>query len=158
MERWLGVRVLITGGRGLIGTVLRDRLPFSVTPFDLPESDATDLTQLTTALEGHDALIHLAWNTQVEHYKSEQIHPPNLLMAYNAYNAAIGCGVRRVVVASSVHADEYASHTPGDGTMDPHRLPTPDSPYGASKCMAEALARMYATGAFWRWSASDLVA
>ena len=44
-------------------------------------------------------------------------------------------------MASSVHAHDYANWK-GPDLIDPYALPTPDSPYGASKVFMEALRSM----------------
>jgi uronate dehydrogenase len=65
-------------------------------------------------------------------------------MFFNVYNAALETGVPRVIMASSVHADDF--HTPKDtAPISPDRIPTPDSPYGAHKVFMEATGRYYAT-------------
>src|SRR5437763_153837 len=73
--------------------------------FELPECDARSLDQLTDAGMGHDALVHLAWNTASENFGHDNIYFDNASMAFNAYRASEQASVRRVVVASSVHAD-----------------------------------------------------
>lgn len=59
------------------------------------------------------------------------------------YKAAVEARVRRVVMASSVHADRFTDRQV-DGLLSPYSLPLPDSPYGAGKVMMEALGRYYA--------------
>jgi uronate dehydrogenase len=113
-----------------------------VTEFDLPESDARSLEQLTDAAMGHDALVHLAWNTTSENSGNGNIDFDNALMAFNAYRAAEQASVRRVVMASSVHAD--ATTHPAEGLLVASAISTPGSPYGASKLFVEALGRYYA--------------
>ena len=136
------MRVLLTGSDGHIGRVLRERLPFEITPFDRPGCDARDPDQLLAAAPGHDAIVHLAWDTAENHQNSE-IQPDNVLMTANVYRAAHQAGVPRVVMASSVHADAYHDADPAN-PLDPLALPTPDGPYGASKVFLEALGRHYA--------------
>ena len=85
----------------------------------------------------------LAWDTKVEHYQSGNINPDNIQMTFNTYRAAFETGVPRVIMASSVHADDFEGwHAPPYLSSD--RIPTPDSPYGASKVFMEALGRYYA--------------
>jgi uronate dehydrogenase len=131
---------VITGSSGRIGRVLVRGLQHEVTPFDLPDHDARSLEDLAEVAAGHDAIVHLAWNTEIEHFRSGTIDPDNLLMALNVFRAAERTGVRRVIVASSVHADDFA----GGAQRGPNALPVPDSPYGASKVFVEALGRHFA--------------
>lgn len=136
------MKVLITGSRGTIGTILVAGLRHDITAFDLPDHDARSLEQLTSLAAGHDAIVHLAWDTRIENYQSDDINPDNALMAFNVYRAALEAGVGRVVMASSVHADDAS--LPREGLLSPTSVPTPDSPYGATKVFVEALGRYYA--------------
>lgn len=136
------VKVLISGSAGTIGRVLERGLPHEVTGFDLPEHDARSEAQLAAAAVGHDALVHLAWNASSENADNGAFDVENSVMVVNAYRAAQRSGVRRVVMASSVHADRATP--PGDGPLIASGVPWPRSPYGASKVFAEALGRHYA--------------
>lgn len=101
------------------------------------------LEHLLEAAPGHDTVIHLAWGKKHDDWLSENFDPDNIQGAFNVYEAAHQAGVKRVIIASSVHADDF--HGPHiKKPLNPYALPTPDSPYGASKCMIEALGRYYA--------------
>lgn len=136
------MKILVTGSAGFVGSVLRARLHAGITPFDLPQCDARDFEQLRAAARAHDAVVHLAWDI-AENFCTDAIRPDNLLMAHNVYRAAVAAGVPRVVMASSVHADAYDRADPAR-PLEPLALPTPDSPYGASKVFVEALGRHHA--------------
>lgn len=136
-------KVLITGSNGVLGSVLRAGLSFETTGFDLPDCDTRNYGQLVEKARGHDILIHLAWNTKNDNWLTENLDPENVKSCFNVYEAAHQAGVKRVIIASSVHADDFVGkHI--TGLLDPFALPTPDSPYGANKCMIEALGRYYA--------------
>src|ERR1035441_5958306 len=135
--------VLITGSSGVIGRVLLGGLKLPIREFALPDDDARELQQMLTACTGARELIHLAWDARQENCASSELDPGNLMAAHNAYRAAAARGVRRVVMASSVHADDFSAATP-EFMMHPDRLPTPTGPYGASKCAIEALGRHHA--------------
>ncbi len=138
-------KVAITGANGTIGTVLRTGLAdYEITPLDLPEADIRDYNRLLENFPGHDAVVHLAWDTKIENFRSGKINPDNMLMTYNVYRAAIETKVPRVVMASSVHADDFYNWK-GVGLLKTDRTPVPDSPYGASKVFMEALGKHYAT-------------
>ncbi len=138
-------KIAVTGANGVIGTVLRNGLSeFKITPIDLPEVDVRDYEKLLDVFRGHSAVIHLAWDTKTENSRSGEINPDNLLMAYNVYRAALEAKVPRVIIASSVHADNFYSWK-GPGLLSPDRTTVPDSPYGASKVFMEALGRYYAS-------------
>ncbi|HVS02768.1 MAG TPA: NAD(P)-dependent oxidoreductase, partial [Thermoanaerobaculia bacterium] len=137
-------KILVTGSSGTIGRIVCGRLEdFEVTRFDLPEHDARDYEDLAGLSRGHDVLVHLAWDTATESWRSGDISLDNQLMTVNAYEAALRTGVPRVIMASSVHADDYSGWT-GAELMKATAVPAPDSPYGASKVFMEALGRYYA--------------
>jgi uronate dehydrogenase len=136
-------RVVVTGAAGTIGTVLMNGLDgHELTGLDLPDCDlrAADLRPL---FRRRDVVVHLAWNTKTENAFQHSFDPDNTAMTHRVYEAAAAAGVRRVIMASSVHADRYASWE-GPGTLAPDAVPWPDSPYGAGKVMMESLGRYYA--------------
>ena len=146
-------RVLITGARGRIGTVLRpalrdglDELRLSdlsepddlVSPETFVAADLTDQAAVQAAVDGVDAVVHLgAVPTETSF---EEIAGPNLHGAFHVFEACRRAGVRRIVYASSNHATGmYAPGEPLDGSQPPR----PDGLYGASKVWGEALGRLY---------------
>lgn len=138
-------KVLITGSGGAIGRVLKAGLSHETTDFDLPDSNILDFKQLVESMRGHDVVIHLAWSKKHDDWLAENFDTDNMQGSFNVYEAAHQAGVKRVIMASSVHAHDFV----GDQTeppLKPYSLPIPDSPYGASKCMTEALGRYYAHG------------
>ena len=137
------MKVFLTGAAGVIGTVIRSQLAqYSFLPFDLPHHDARNYNSVLTAMAGCDAAIHLAWDTAIENWRTGKINPDNGLMTFNVYAAALASGLRRVIMASSVHAHDY-SDWQSPALIDPYTLPKPDSPYGASKVFMEALGRYF---------------
>ncbi len=132
-------RVVVTGIKGVIGSVLCGGLAgWEICGVDLPECDVRDYDRVLTALDGAHAVVHLAWDT-TENFLSDTLEPDNHVMAHNVYAAARAAGVRRVVAASSVHADRFWPPRAGLRRIDDP--PLPDSPYGASKVFVEALGR-----------------
>lgn len=137
-------KVLITGSGGVIGSILSASLPHETTDFDLPHSNVKDFPHLLEKARGHDVVVHLAWDKKHDNWLTENLDPGNIQNDFNVYEAAHQAGVRRVIMASSVHADDFVGHKQ-PGLLNPYALPVPDSPYGASKCMIEALGRYYAS-------------
>jgi len=122
------MKVFLTGASGVIGTVIRSQLPqYNFLPFDFPNHDARNYNDVLTAIAGCDAAIHLAWDTRIENWKTGNINPDNSLMTFNVYTAALASRLRRLIMASSVHAHDYA-YWKGPDLIDPYVLPTPDSP------------------------------
>ena len=138
-------KIVITGSEGVIGTVLKKGLrdKYDITPLDLPKTDVCDYNTLLQALPGHFAVIHLAWDTKTDNFRSERLNPDNMLMFENVYRASLKTEVKRVIMASSVHADSFYK-PPTGALMSPFDLPHSDSPYGSHKVFMERLGEWYA--------------
>ncbi len=145
------MRVIVTGGSGSIGRLLRADMSgrFDCRFLSRADADVTDLAALEDAFAEADAVVHLAANASVA-ATFEDLVGPNLVGTYNVFEAARRCGVRRVVFASSNHVmgmyqwDARRFMDPARPVQvaadDPVR---PDSLYGATKAWGEALGRMY---------------
>jgi UDP-glucose 4-epimerase len=154
--------VLVTGGCGFIGAnlvrFLRGRTPWKVrvvddlrtgrpeyVPEDLAEvrvGDVTDPAVLDPALEGVDAVIHLASQTGVQ----PSVEDPaadfegNTVATFRVLDACRRRKIGRVVFASSGAAV-------GEVIPPIHEevVPRPASPYGASKLAGEGYFRAFAS-------------
>jgi UDP-glucose 4-epimerase len=154
-------RVLVTGGAGFVGATLVRRLAghgHSVRVFDnfstgdkshladvdaeLVEGDIRDVRGLDAALEGMQAVIHLAAAGSVVMSVEDPAanFDVNVLGTFRVLDAARRAGVKRTVQASTGGA------LIGDATppVDERSLPKPISPYGASKLAGEGYAHAYA--------------
>lgn len=139
-------RIAITGSEGTISTVLKKGLAeeYEITPIDiLIGTDVRDYQQLLKAIHNHQAIIHLAWNPKLENWRSQTIDPDNATMFTNAYNAALEAGVPRIVMASSIHADNFYGWQ-GGNLMSPYQTPEPQNPYGKDKVIMEEMGRDFA--------------
>ena len=156
------MKLLITGGCGFVGTNLiahLDRLGgYEVTVFDNESTgrrefldgldirfvtgDLRDADRLRAVVPGHDAVVHLAADTQV----IPSIEAPrynfevNVVGTLGLLEAMREAGVSRLVNASTGGA------ILGEVTPPVHEemVPRPASPYGASKLAAEAYASAFA--------------
>lgn len=137
-------KVVITGARGVIGSVLMAGLvqEYDVRGLDLPDGDIGDRQFLTAQLSGVDAVIHLAGNFKTENWRSQSIDPANVALDMNVFESALAAKVPRLIMASSVHADDFIRQ-PGPFMVPGSGVPT--SPYGAHKILNEALGRYYAS-------------
>jgi len=146
-------RVLVTGAAGRIGRMLRERLPgeghelrlLDVEPVDEPDAiraSVTDLDAVTAACEGVDAVVHLGGISGEAEWV--RIRDTNVEGTYCVFEAARRAGVRRVVFASSNHAVGF-THQPDDPDLEmPDDLGArPDTFYGVSKVLGEALGSLY---------------
>ncbi|MFT5798899.1 MAG: uronate dehydrogenase, partial [Candidatus Azotimanducaceae bacterium] len=147
-------KIVLTGAAGRLGSHLREplsKLADELVSSDLVDglgtlydgetyvkADLTSLDDMTTLLEGADMVVH--FGAYGDEAPFDTILGPNIIGAYNVWEAAYKNGVRRVVYASSIHA--VGMHAKNDfiGTDAPHR---PDTFYGLAKCFAEDLASMY---------------
>jgi UDP-glucose 4-epimerase len=152
--------VLVTGGAGFIGVHLADHLTDAghrVTVIDneslgnradLTEGrvrflagDLRDRDQLGAALEGQDAVVHLAADTRVIDSIQNPAHnfDNNVVGTFNLLELCRELGIQRVVAASTGGA------IVGDVPPPVHErmAAQPTSPYGASKLMLEGYLSAY---------------
>jgi UDP-N-acetylglucosamine 4,6-dehydratase len=145
---WTQTTVLVTGGTGSFGqqfarVLLRDHNPqklivFSrdelkqhemrVSGFDQPNlrfflGDVRDVVRLRRAMQGVDVVVHAAALKQVPaaEYNPIEAVMTNIIGGRNVVDAAIDCGVQRVLALST------------DKAVNPSNL------YGATKLVAEKL-------------------
>jgi uronate dehydrogenase len=113
-------------------------------PGDLAETeswskvDICDLDALSAALQGVDAIVHLAGYPGER--PIEDIIRVNVIGTHNLYEAARMNGVRRIVLGSSNHATGFYRR---DRRITPDHAMRPDSFYGLSKCWNELEAGLY---------------
>ena len=148
------MRVLVTGATGFVGRALcRDlarrewqvraavrnqaRLPGSGAPCIV--GDIGPGTDWTAALEGVDAVAHLAARVHVMRERAEDplaaFRRTNVEGTLRLARAAARAGVGRFVFLSSVKALGDASP---NGPLTGASPPNPEDPYGISKCEAES--------------------
>ncbi|WP_076264160.1 NAD-dependent epimerase/dehydratase family protein [Intrasporangium flavum] len=149
-------RLALTGAAGRIAASLRPRLraaghdlvlldavpvPEPVAGEQVVEADLRDVDAHADAFAGAELVVHLGG-------LSDERPWPDLL-AVNVdgtravLDAVVRAGVRRVLLASSVHAAGYA-RVDDPATAAGMPLPAPDTYYGASKAAVEALGGLYA--------------
>ena len=147
-------KLVLTGAAGRLGSYLREPLSKTcdmLVSTDIAEdigtlypgesyvqADLADLDAMVALLKGADMVVH--FGAMGDEAPFEQILGPNIVGAYNIWEAAYRNGVRRVVYASSIHAVGMHPKTDFIGTDAPHR---PDTFYGLAKCFAEDLASLY---------------
>ncbi len=153
-------RVLVTGGAGFVGVNLVRHLSslgrYDVVVFDnetsgdrqhLPESatflsgDLRDMNNVERAVDGIDAIVHLAADTRVMDSIEDPRHnfENNVLGSFNLLEAARKSGVGRVIAASTGGAILGDVEPPVHEEM----VANPSAPYGASKLCLEAYLSAY---------------
>ncbi len=147
-------KIVLTGAAGRLGSYLREpltRLADELVSSDIVDdigalysgeryqrADLAKLDDITPLLEGADMVVH--FGAVGDEAPFDTILGPNIIGAYNVWEAAYRNGVRRVVYASSIHAVGMHAKNNVIGTDAGHR---PDTFYGLAKCFAEDLASLY---------------
>lgn len=137
------MRILITGGKGMLGRTLQRRLAdHELLVADLPEVDITRIASVTAAMVAFRpaVVIHAAAMTAVDRCETER----DLAFAVNATgsaNVAIACqraGARLIALST-----DYVF--PGDADRPYHEwdAPGPRTVYGQSKLAGEAAVRTH---------------
>ncbi|MFW6449316.1 MAG: NAD-dependent glucose-6-phosphate dehydrogenase Azf [Halobacteriota archaeon] len=156
--------VLLTGAAGHVGRAIlggieeeyRWRLldrehPGEDVPGEVIIGDITDQAVVTEAVEGVDAVIHLAGDPRRDAGWDSVLHN-NIHGTYVVFEAAARAGVERVAFASSNHAvgafesDARVPDIYRRGSafrLDGSELPRPGNLYGVSKAAGEVLGRYY---------------
>ena len=134
---------MVTGAAGRIGQAvcaeLADR--WDLVLVDIKPApgvgivDVTDGAACREAFAGADAVVHLAADPSPE-ATWDALLPANIEAPYQVATAAAACGVRRLVLASSLHA---VAGNPGGRQHRATDRPRPLNLYGATKAWAEAL-------------------
>ena len=160
------MKILVTGGAGFIGSHLVDRLMedghevrvlddlsagtldnlkrwLNHERFEFIEGDMRDAETVENAVDGIEAVFHLAANPKVRigSQSPELLYETNVLITYNLLNAMKDSGVKYLVFTSSstVYGDAEIIPTPED-----YAPLEPISVYGGAKLAAEALISGYA--------------
>lgn len=161
-------KILITGGAGLIGSLLINNLgdKYEFSSVDLREADGVkstvanirDFDSIAPAFEGIDTVIHLAADPSPDGSWESNLQN-NFIATYNVFELAKRNDVKRVIFASSNHAEGGNYLVPpwkhvNEGRYDlldqdnyelvteKHRI-RPDGYYGAAKAYGEALGSYY---------------
>ncbi len=157
------MRILITGGAGLIGRAIATHLfarGYDVHLTDIvPETDVPhttyavcdimDFDALREQVRGCDAIVHMAALPSPLSGPGHEVFRINTVGTFNVFEAAAQAGIQRVVQASSINAIGCAWKTkefsPAYLPIDEdHPLDT-DDPYSFSKEQVEAMGAY-----FWR--------
>ena len=95
-------------------------------------------------MDGVETVIHLARERYVPEdppRPRERIYPSNVQMDVNVFGEVIRAGVRRLIVASSVHADDFRAPD-AEPPLTPPGSYCPSTPYGAYKLVSEEVGKV----------------
>ena len=151
-REWVGVRVVVTGATGNVGTAvlaalaadesvteivgLARRLPATSDPKVTYVDADVACDDISRHVAGADALIHLAWMFQPTH-RPQVTWAANVGGSARVFDAAVQAGVSTLVYASSVGAYSPAPGSVVDESWPTHSLPT--ASYGREKAYVERL-------------------
>ncbi|MCH7943441.1 MAG: NAD(P)-dependent oxidoreductase [Proteobacteria bacterium] len=162
-------RVAVTGGSGRLGRFVVDELsrhtrvtvldiapgPSSTSPSSTSLArqrhivvDILDLDGVYRALEGHDAVVHLAAIDAAVETTPKRYFETNVEGSFNILQAAHDRGISKLVMASSVAAFGFGGdnpdHPPRYLPIDEAHPLNPNGAYGLSKQVGEVVARGFA--------------
>lgn len=154
MGEVLQKRLLITGAAGRIGRTLSeayeghfpllrlfDRVAIKTSHPNTQSiaGELSDSAALDAAMKDIDCVIHLA--AVPEERPFEELVAPNIMGAYQLFEAARRAGVSRIIYASSIQAVGF--HRLATGVSQGSRI-RPSGYYGVTKAFGEALGSLYA--------------
>jgi UDP-glucose 4-epimerase len=155
------MKILVTGGCGFVGTnvahflvpaghelrvlddeSMGDRSSLGDLPVEFIKGSITDAAAVAAALEGVDAVIHLAADTRVMDSIADPVKnfDSNVIGSFTVLQEMRKAGVKRIVAASTGGA------ILGEVPCPVHEeiMPRPLSPYGASKLAMEGYLSAFA--------------
>lgn len=153
-------KIVVTGGAGLLAPwVIRE---FSEHGYEVVNADRvmpkeslcrtvivdlTDLGQVYGALEGADAVVHMAAIPVAYSHPNEVTFQNNVMAAYNILEAASGLGIKKAVLASSESSYGicFAKKriVPKYVPIDEEHPQLAEDPYALSKIVNEQTAAMF---------------
>lgn len=151
-------KIVVTGGSGKAGRAVVNELnargyqTLNVDQTIPPASwgwalavDLTDLGQTIEALQGADAVVHLAAVPAPEMRPEQETFRNNILSTYNVFSAAADLGLTKVVWASSetVLGLPFEKELPDYAPIDEQQTPYPESSYALSKLLGEQMAAQF---------------
>lgn len=154
------MRVVVTGASGRVGSwtvaelnahghdvIAVDRVLPGEKAARRMEVDMSNLGQVYGALEGADAVIHLAAIPNPVSHPPEVVFGNNVISHYNILEAAASRGIKKVATASSISGYGFAWAT---RRLAPYYLPLdeehpmiPDEVYGLTKVVGEDVCAMF---------------
>ena len=138
------MRILITGGKGMLGRTLQKELSGEILVADLPEWDITDADAFMarTLSAAPDLVVHCTAMTQVDACEADRDRAFKLNEegSRNVALACKACGARLIAISTDyVFSGEPPRETWAWSETD---IPRPRTVYGASKFAGEQMVQM----------------
>ena len=136
------MKIAITGGSGFIGTRLKQELEAAgheCVIIDLRHAEPVDILDfpaLVDALQGCEAIYHLAAEHRDDVFPRSRYYDVNVKGTRYVANAADKCGITRIIFVSSFAVYGLNAQTPDERTQ-----PAPFNDYGESKLEGEQVLR-----------------
>ncbi|WP_165974580.1 NAD-dependent epimerase/dehydratase family protein [Nonomuraea deserti] len=149
------MRILMTGAAGKVGTLLRPRLAREGRTLRLSDlhpvepgpgeewvaADLADPAAVAGAMKDVDAVLHLGGQSRERPWAD--IVRANIEGMHVLMEAARDEGVEHLVLMGSHHAAGYHTRPAGGADLPDYAFPRPDTYYGVSKVVMEALGSLY---------------
>lgn len=149
-------KIIVTGGTGKAGRAVMKELSehgYELLNVDIAGTrqqgflyaDLSDFGQTIDAMQGYDAVVHLAAIPAPNIHTEEVTFRNNISSTFNVFHAATALGMERVVWASSetVLGLPFDDEKPDYAPIDEDQTPYPESSYALSKLLSEEMARQF---------------
>ena len=148
-------RIVVTGGHGMLGRYVVAALEpdYEVTVVDRVDGgshqphgpvDVMDLGALERAVQGHEAIVHLAALDAAVDAPAHDFFHVNTIASWNTLHVGYEAGIRRFVVCSSSSVYGVRETTPLYLPIDESHPSRATAPYGLSKRATELVASGFA--------------
>ncbi len=121
------------------GVVIGSRKKRKIEGYEVRVVDYSNVARLKKAMKGISVVVNLAAESDPS-ASFDEVLAPNIIGAYNVFEAARLAGCERVIYASSVHA--IRGYPLGKRVREDH-APKPSGFYGASKVFGESLCYVF---------------
>lgn len=144
-------KIIIFGGAGFIGTHFRDYFSgekgYSLRSYDVQPEAGSEFVDVRQKIEipgefsPNDIIINLAAVHRTPGHLDSEYFETNIRGAENVCEFAVRVGIKNIIFTSSI-----APYGASEELKEETTLPTPNTPYGISKLVAEHIHKEWAAG------------
>ena len=131
------VRALLADGRAVRALVHHDRRALDGLEVEIAHGDVTDRASLVAAFAGVEVVYHAAALVSIQDGQWQALRAVNVGGTRNVVQAALQCGVRRLVHFSSIHAFDLDPARPWIDESTPQVGEDGGTGYNLSKALGE---------------------